>query len=218
LWPAFWLLGTNIDEVGWPQSGEIDILENIGREPATAHGTAHGPGYSGGQAVGSGIDIQEGKLADDFHVYAIEWSPGERRWYFDETNYFTLTPDDLPANSEWVYDHPFFVILNAAVGGNWPGSPDETTTFPQTMTVDYVRVYGAEDTSENFEYRFKDNFEGWQLITIPFSEFSRSRNQQAGAPNDGLNLDMISGYGISIAGSTPVETYIDTLEFFNRDN
>jgi beta-glucanase (GH16 family) len=218
LWPAFWLLGTNIDEVGWPQSGEIDILENIGREPATAHGTAHGPGYSGGQAVGSGIDIQEGKLADDFHVYAIEWSPGEIRWYFDETNYFTLTPDDLPANSEWVYDHPFFVILNAAVGGNWPGSPDETTTFPQTMTVDYVRVYGAEDTSENFEYRFKDNFEGWQLITIPFSEFSRSRNQQAGAPNDGLNLDMISGYGISIAGSTPVETYIDTLEFFNRDN
>jgi len=218
LWPAFWMLGTNIDEVGWPQSGEIDILENIGREPATAHGTIHGPGYSGGQAIGSGFDIQEGKLADDFHVYAIEWSPDEIRWYFDETNYFTVTPDDLPANSEWVYNHPFFIILNAAVGGNWPGSPDETTTFPQTMTVDYVRVYGAEDTSENFEYRFKDNFEGWQLITIPFSEFSRSRNQPAGAPNDGLNIDVISGYIFSISGAKPVETYIDTLEFISGDN
>jgi beta-glucanase (GH16 family) len=218
LWPAFWLLGTNIDEVGWPQSGEIDILENIGREPATAYGTVHGPGYSGGQGIGSGFDIQEGKLADDFHIYAIEWSPNELRWYFDETNYFTVTTDDLPADSEWVYDHPFFIILNAAVGGNWPGSPDETTNFPQTMTVDYVRVYGAEDTSENFEYRFKDNFEGWQLITIPFSEFSRSRNQPAGAPNDGLNLELISGYGISISGANPLDAYMDKLEFIETDN
>jgi len=207
------MLGTNLDDVDWPQSGEVDILENIGREPATAHGTLHGPGYSGGQAIGNGIEIDQGKLADDFHIYAIEWTPDGIRWYLDDTNYLTITPDDIPADSEWVYDQPFFLILNAAIGGNWPGSPDETTTLPQTMTFDYVRVYGAEDTSENFEYRFRDNFEGWQLITIPFSEFSRSVSQPVGAPDDGLNLDSVWGYGISISGASPMETYIDKLEF-----
>ena len=213
LWPAFWLLGTNLDEVDWPQSGEIDIFENIGREPNIAHGTIHGPGYSGGQAVGNGYTLEDGNLSDDFHVYAIEWLPDEIRWYFDDVNYFTATPDTIPAGSEWVYNQPFFIIVNAAVGGNWPGSPDETTTFPQTMTLDYVRVYGAEDTSENFDYRFRDNFEGWQLITIPFSEFSRSSVQPTGAPNDGLNLDSIWGYGISISGSKPMEFYIDSFGF-----
>ena len=217
LWPAFWMLGTNLEDVGWPQSGEIDIVENIGREPATAHGTIHGPGYSGGQGIGNGIEIYEGKLADDFHIYAIEWTPDEIRWYLDDVNYSTVTVDDIPADSEWVYDQPFFVILNAAIGGNWPGAPDETTTIPQTMTIDYVRVYGAEDTSENFEYRFTDNFEGWQLITIPFSEFSRSASQPVGAPNDGLSLDAIFGYGISISGGLPMETYIDKLEFMVAD-
>lgn len=218
LWPAFWLLGTNLDDVDWPQAGEIDIMENIGREPAIVHGTVHGPGYSGGQAIGGGFELQAGNLADNFHTYAIEWSPNEIRWYFDETNYFTLSPEGLPANSEWVYNHPFFLILNTAIGGNWPGAPDETTTFPQTMAVDYVRVYGATDTSENFEYRFKDNFEGWQLITIPFSEFSRSANQPAGTPNDGLNLDKVWGYGISISGAKPIETYLDKIEFLGEVN
>ena len=218
LWPAFWMLGTNLDEVGWPQGGEIDIMENIGREPSTIHGTIHGPGYSGGQAIGGGVDVQEGKMADDFHIYAIEWSPNEIRWFFDDTNYFTATPDNLPAGSEWVYNHPFFVILNAAVGGNWPGAPDETTTFPQTMAIDYVRVYGAENTSEKFEYRFKDNFEGWQLITVPFSQFTRSSNQPGGAPDDGLSLDSIWGYGISISGTSPAETYLYRMEFFGESN
>ena len=216
LWPAFWMLGTNLDEVDWPQSGEVDILENIGREPTTAYGTVHGPGYSGGAGIGAGFEIDEGKLADDFHVYALEWAPNELRWYLDDVNFLTVTPDDIPADSEWVYNQPFFLILNAAIGGNWPGSPDETTTLPQTMTFDYVRVYGAEDTSENFEYRFRDNFEGWQLINIPFAEFSRSASQPAGAPNDGLNLDAVWGYGISISGSRPMETYIDKLAFITE--
>jgi beta-glucanase (GH16 family) len=214
LWPAFWMLGTNLDEVGWPQGGEIDIVENIGREPATAHGTIHGPGYSGGQAIGGGFDLSSGNLSDDFHVYAIEWVPDEIRWYIDDTNYFTATPESLPAGSEWVYNHPFFIILNAAIGGNWPGSPDETTILPQTMTIDYVRVYGAEDSSENFEYRFKDNFEGWQMITVPFDQFSRSRNQPSGAPNDGLSLDEIWGYGFSISGANPMKGYIDNIELY----
>ena len=142
IWPAFWMLGTNLSEVGWPQSGEIDILENIGSEPSAMHGTVHGPGYSGANGIGGDYGLPEGKrFADDFYIYAIEWEPDEIRWYVDGDNYLTLTPDDIPAGSEWVFDHPFFVLLNVAVGGYWPGNPDGTTTFPQTMHIDYVRVY-----------------------------------------------------------------------------
>jgi beta-glucanase (GH16 family) len=142
IWPAFWMLGDDIDTVGWPQCGEIDIMENIGREPATVHGSLHGPGYSGGNSVtGSYRMPGDTPLADDFHVYSVEWSPDEVRWYIDGTNYKTATQRDLPNGSKWVFDHSFFMLLNVAVGGGWPGSPDATTVFPQTMLVDYVRVY-----------------------------------------------------------------------------
>jgi beta-glucanase (GH16 family) len=142
IWPAFWMLGTDLAEVGWPQSGEIDILENIGSEPSAMHGTVHGPGYSGANGIGGDYELPEGKrFADDFYIFAIEWEPEEIRWYVDGDNYLTLTPNDIPAGSEWVFDHSFFVVLNVAVGGYWPGNPDETTTFPQTMHIDYVRVY-----------------------------------------------------------------------------
>jgi beta-glucanase (GH16 family) len=146
IWPAFWMLGTNLDEVGWPQCGEIDILENIGSEPAAMHGTVHGPGYSGAHGIGGDFKLPAGKrFADDFYVFAIEWEPEEIRWYVDGDNYLTLAPNDIPSQSEWVFDHPFFVVLNVAVGGYWPGDPDETTTFPQAMYVDYVRVYQPVD-------------------------------------------------------------------------
>ena len=142
IWPAFWMLGTNLEEVGWPQSGEIDILEHIGSEPATVHGTIHGPGYSGGDGIGGAYRLPEGEsFADEFHVFAVEWEPEEIRWYVDGDNYLTLTPGQIPTKREWVFDHPFFVVLNLAVGGYWPGDPDQTTTFPQAMVVDYVRVY-----------------------------------------------------------------------------
>ncbi|NOT48783.1 MAG: glycoside hydrolase family 16 protein [Acidobacteria bacterium] len=142
IWPAFWLLGKNIDTVGWPQCGEIDIMENIGREPSIVHGTAHGSGYSGGNGLTGLYTLPANAMfADDFHVFAIEWSPNEIRWYVDGANYKTATPKNLPAGSVWAFDHPFFIILNSAVGGGWPGSPDNTTVFPQTMLVDYVRVY-----------------------------------------------------------------------------
>jgi len=139
LWPAFWMLGDNIGQVGWPQCGEIDIMENIGKEPAVVHGTAHGPGYSGAQGPSAPYQLTSGAFADAFHLYSVEWEPEAIRWYVDGTLYHTLTPQDLPG--PWVYDHPFFILLNVAVGGNWPGSPDQTTVFPQTMLVDYVRVY-----------------------------------------------------------------------------
>jgi beta-glucanase (GH16 family) len=139
IWPAFWMLGNNINRVGWPNSGEIDIMENIGREPSTIHGTVHGPGYSGANGVGGPQRLSEGAFADDFHVYAVEWETEEVRWYVDDTRYFNVTPALVPG--KWVYDHPFFIIMNVAVGGGWPGNPDKTTVFPQQMIAEYVRVY-----------------------------------------------------------------------------
>ena len=141
LWPAFWMLGDNIASVGWPGSGEIDVMENIGREPRVVHGTMHGPGYSGANGIGGPDTLPQGAFADTFHVYAVEWSPGEIRWMVDDTTYFRTTPGSLPPGTRWVYDHPFFLLLNVAVGGGWPGDPDTTTTFPQQMVVDWVRVY-----------------------------------------------------------------------------
>jgi len=139
IWPAFWMLGENISSKGWPGSGEIDILEFIGREPDHIYATVHAPGYSGGNGVGSNITISADSLKNDFHIYAIEWEENEIRWYFDDQQYFKITPEDVP--DQWIFDHPFFLILNLAVGGGWPGYPDKTTVFPQFLYVDYVRVY-----------------------------------------------------------------------------
>ena len=141
IWPAFWMLGNNIQTAGWPTCGEIDIMENIGREPSLVHGTIHGPGYSGASGIGSQYGLTSGAFSDNFHVFAVEWDPNQIRWYVDGNLYQTRTPSDLPAGSAWVFDHPHFIILNLAVGGYWPGDPDTTTVFPQRMLVDYVRVY-----------------------------------------------------------------------------
>jgi beta-glucanase (GH16 family) len=144
VWPAFWVLGNNISTVSWPQCGEIDIMENIGSTPSTNYGSLHGPGYSGGQDLTGSYTLPGHTLSEDFHVYAIEWEPNVVRFYFDGVNYETRTPADVPAGKTWVYDHPFFVILNLAIGGYWPGDPDATTQLPQTLTVDYVRVYAKK--------------------------------------------------------------------------
>lgn len=142
IWPAFWMLGSDIDKPGWPACGEIDIMENIGKEPSIVHATIHGPGYSGAHGIGAPFGLTDGsKMADDFHVYAVEWEPNVLRFYVDEHLYATRTPAALPKGTKWVYDHPFFLLLNVAVGGGWPGSPDTSTIFPQEMLVDYVRVY-----------------------------------------------------------------------------
>ena len=141
VWPAFWLLGDDINTVSWPGCGEVDVMENIGKEPTKVHGTLHGPGYSGGAGPTAVYTLSDtGKFADDFHVFAIEWEASVIRWYVDGTLYSTKTPADIGSGNTWVFDKPFFILLNFAVGGGWPGNPDSTTTFPQTMTVDYVRV------------------------------------------------------------------------------
>lgn len=142
MWSAFWMLGNNIDTVGWSTCGEIDVMENIGREPFTVHGTIHGPGYSGANAIGAPFNLANNQeFADDFHVYATEWTENKISFYVDGKLYKTITPQDLPAGKDWVYDHPFFMILNLAIGGNWGGVADETTIFPGEMLIDYVRVY-----------------------------------------------------------------------------
>ncbi len=145
VWPAFWMLGENIGSAGWPGCGEIDIMENIGSTPDTTYGTTHGPGpgnypgeglsgaFNGGTMMGAG-----------YHVYATEWSPSSVAFYVDGTLYWTVTPSSLPAGATWVWNQPFFILLNFAVGGQWPGSPNGSTSWPQQMLVDYVRVYTAQ--------------------------------------------------------------------------
>ncbi|WP_088862635.1 glycoside hydrolase family 16 protein [Thermococcus celer] len=144
LWPAFWLLGANIGEVGWPQCGEIDIMEFLGHELKTVHGTIHGPGYSGSKGITKSYTLPEGvpDFTEDFHVFAIDWFPDRIEWYVDGHLYHVVTRKQVEdMGHEWVFDGPFYIILNLAVGGNWPGRPTATTKFPARMYVDYVRVY-----------------------------------------------------------------------------
>lgn len=186
MWPAFWMLGDDFKDVGWPASGQISVMEHIGREPRTVYGTLHGPGYSGGDNKGGSSTIAAGEnrtrggatgdrqarhdtrsgdrdsgdrnsrdrksdvgtrddraagtpFADDFHTFAVDWAPDQIIWYVDDVRYHSATPESLEGNP-WVFDHPFFLNLNLAVGGDWPGPPDAGTSFPQSLTVDYVRV------------------------------------------------------------------------------
>ncbi|HWD17682.1 MAG TPA: glycoside hydrolase family 16 protein [Verrucomicrobiae bacterium] len=143
IWPAFWTLGNTINSAGWPACGELDIMENIGREPTTVHGTAHGPGYSS-----TGITFQRSTLpiqaySAAYHLYAVQWAPGIIQFLVDNKIYGTITSNSIPPGGQWVFASPEFLLLNVAVGGQWPGNPDSTTTFPQFMKVDYVRVYAA---------------------------------------------------------------------------
>ena len=143
MWPAFWMLGADVDMIGWPGCGEVDIMENLGREPSLVHGSVHGPAISySGTDISNGYAymLENGNFSDDFHVYGIEWETDAIRWYVDDNIYYSVNLKDFD-RAKWVYDHPFFIILNVAVGGGWPGLPDETTVFPQYMIVDYVRVY-----------------------------------------------------------------------------
>ncbi|MCX4630452.1 family 16 glycosylhydrolase [Streptomyces sp. NBC_01443] len=140
MWPAFWMLGNDIGQVGWPNSGEIDVMENVGFEPSTIHGTIHGPGYSGSGGIGAAHTLPGGQaFADAFHTFAVDWAPDSISWSVDGTLYQHRTPADLGGRT-WAFNKPFFLILNLAVGGYWPGDPDAGTTFPQQLVVDHVRV------------------------------------------------------------------------------
>jgi beta-glucanase (GH16 family) len=152
-WPAFWLLGVpktiSVDgeEVleEWPAVGEIDIMEYLGDEPSNVFGTLHGPGFSGAESISKGFTLENDRFDTGFHVFGIEWSPTFVNFYVDGNIYQTLTREDVAEETdvegEWVFDRPFYIILNVAIGGNLPGNPTENTVFPQSMIVDYVRVY-----------------------------------------------------------------------------
>jgi len=139
IWPAFWLLGDNITEVSWPQCGEIDIMEQRGQQPAITHGSVHGPGYYGANAITKSYGLMTGRFDTDFHIYAIEWGEDYIDFFIDEYLYQRIQPSDL--TGEWVFNKPFFIILNVAVGGNYVGYPTTGTPFPQSMIIDYVKVY-----------------------------------------------------------------------------
>lgn len=139
VWPAFWLLGQNIDDTGWPRCGEIDVMENFGTSPAEVFGTVHGPGYSGAGGITGSVEAGA-PLADDFHQYSVRWEPDRIDWYLDATMYHTVTPAGLGGN-RWVFDHDFFLLINIAVGGTASVAPDESVSFPQTMLIDHIRVY-----------------------------------------------------------------------------
>jgi beta-glucanase (GH16 family) len=145
LWPAFWLLGASVDQVGWPACGEVDVMESRGAQPDLVYGSLHGPGYSAGDALSFGAPAGSG-LADGMHVYAAEWDPDEIRWSLDGVVYGRARATRLRRDQPWVLDgRAFFVMLDLAVGGTYGGPPDATTPFPQALVVDHVRLYQRQE-------------------------------------------------------------------------
>ncbi|MEV8379042.1 glycoside hydrolase family 16 protein [Kribbella sp. NPDC056861] len=141
LWPAFWMMGNNDDVVDWPGNGEIDVMEIVGNEPSTTYGTAHGPGYSGENGPGGSKTLASGKFADTYHTFTMEWWPSSITWYLDGVKFKSISKGGLPVGKQWVFDHNFYILLNLAVGGTWPGPPNSATKFPANLLIDYVRVY-----------------------------------------------------------------------------
>lgn len=139
IWPAFWMLGADIDENPWPGAGEIDIMEYRGQNPTVLIGSVHGPGYSGGQAISKEYVLENDRFDTGFHVFGIEWGPEYINYYVDDVLYNQITPEDVTGT--WVFNKPFYILMNLAVGGTFVGSPNAETQFPQSMIVDYVRVY-----------------------------------------------------------------------------
>jgi beta-glucanase (GH16 family) len=205
LWPAFWMLGTDIDRVGWPQTGEIDIMEYVGRLPNEIFGTIHGPGYSGGQSYGQSYDLGQ-LVANNYHTFTVEWEPNKIVWYLNGNVYHQATPNDaFLQGKQWVFNHPFFMLLNVAVGGNFGGAVGPNTTFPQTTLVDYVRIYGTPPQPVAFTATFPDNFTGWQLITLPLAAFQ-------GAAGQTPDLTAIHSLGFEVPGGVAAPVMLDQVQ------
>lgn len=149
LWPAFWMLGDTMDAEGWPLAGEIDIMEWVGKAPLEALGTLHGPGYFGDNGCGGKLIFDE-SLAGQWHEFSINWKPGSISWFVDDKEYFSATPESVSPN-QWVYDHPFYVLLNLAVGGNLGGPLSPDLPDSNKLLVDYIRFYEFEGHGKVFE-------------------------------------------------------------------
>ena len=141
LWPAFWMLGSDIATTSWPACGELDIMENKGSQPTISSSAVHGPGYSGGDALFHVQPLQSGSLASDFHTFAVEWDSNGAKFFVDGVPHYFVTRANVQQHGPFVFDKPFFVILNLAVGGHFDGDPASDAIFPATMLVDYVRVF-----------------------------------------------------------------------------
>ncbi len=211
LWSAFWSLGTDIVRNPWPAAGEIDFMEYVSRLPSEIFGTIHGPGYSGGASFGNTFDFGE-PVYNDYHTFTVEWEPELIKWYVDGILYHSATPADVAPN-EWVFEKPFFLLLNFAIGGNFGGSIDPNLELPQEYAIDYVRVYQAPDTAERFEATFVDDEAGWSQVTVPFGDLTRSADQPDGAPDDGLTLTDVWGYGFRLpdAGTATGSLLLDQV-------
>ena len=149
IWPAFWMLGNDIDTNPWPGAGEIDIMEYRGQNPSILVGSVHGPGYSAGEAISKEYELENDRFDTGFHVFGIEWGPNYINYYVDDVLYNRITPENVDKETDgegvWVFDKPFYILINLAVGGTFVGAPNAETEFPQTMVVDYVRVYKSND-------------------------------------------------------------------------
>ncbi len=213
IWPAFWMLGDNIDTVSWPNSGEVDIMEFVGQTPTNVYGTLHGPDYSGGGGIGASRSYAPG-FSNDFHTYGIEWEPNIVRWYFDGQLFQTRTIDDL-SGKKWVFDHNFFLLLNLAVGGEWPGAPNASTVFPQKYTIDYVRVYQREGgvypplpartittlQAANGQYVCADNYNGSLLTASRQTASTWEKFDVVDAGSGKIALRALMNYKFASAGA-----------------
>jgi beta-glucanase (GH16 family) len=234
LWPAFWMIGDDISTVGWPACGELDIMENIGREPKVVHGTMHfGPPWPNNKYTGELMSlIGDEKFSDDFHVFGIEKFQDKVRMLVDGVVYMTRTAEDI-APEVWPFNQPFHFILNVAIGGMWPGNPDSTTVFPSMMDVDYVRVYDgvfgdlvgprsviSGDPSVN--YHVSDGLESYQYtwsastgITIVSGQGS-STITVAFEPYTGFGMISVSATS-SECGSSSDRTFYMPVSVSTRD-
>jgi hypothetical protein len=179
-------------------------MEYVGRVPNEIFGTLHGPGYSGGASYGQYYDLGE-PVADQFHTFAVEWEPDKIVWLLDGMPFFTATPtDDYMLDKQWVFNHPFYILLNVAVGGNFGGPVGEDTIFPQSMLVDYVRLYQADKNSTSFSASFKDDFTGWQKIELPFTTFVNVEGAS-------LDLEEIDRIAFNIPDSLSEPVMVDQI-------
>ena len=180
LWPAFWMLGANINQVGWPQTGEQDIMEWVqSYTPTTTSSTTHGPGYSGANGIGARYTFPNGGRIDDgsYHTYGVVWSPNLLQYYRDDPSnvFLTLSPSTIPAGTQWVYNNPFFILLNLAIGsGGFPGPTDSSTPATANVLVDYVRVYQQSGTA---------SLNGTHTLTPQNATGLRLDDQSAGTAN-----------------------------------
>lgn len=206
IWPAVWTLGNDFRAVGWPQTGEIDVMEFVGRLPNEIFGTIHGPGYSGGQSFGGIYDFGT-PVPADWHTFETVWTPESIDWFVDGIQYHSASPEDVAPN-EWVYDHPFTLLTNVAIGGNFGGAVGDDLVFPQSLLVDYLRVYQAPDTAEQWTATVPVSGTGWQQVTVPFSAFAPA-GDAALAPlaAGGLVPADVRGWSLMLdgAGTTSVD-------------